>query len=161
MRITPLYDNLVIRPRVNSPVTKSGFLIPDIAKASNPFKFGEVLEVGTGRVNAEGKVVPLVCKAGDVVCYAKGAGTEIPMEHENGEEVVLLLPERYVMGIVHDLPTQTVIQGIDGRLLSMMPSSRAMPDSAAKNREDLERAERSGFVDPTEHPPDEPNNMTG
>ena len=161
MRITPLYDNLVIRPRVNSPVTKSGFLIPDIARSSSPFRYGEVIETGTGRVNAEGKVVPLVCKAGDVVCYARGAGTEIPLETETGEEVVLLLPERYVMGIVHDLPVQTVIQGLDGRLLAMTPSSRAMPDVAAKNREEAELAIRSGFVTAEELGEDEDNGMTG
>ena len=161
MRIQPLYDNLVIRPRVNSPVTKSGFLIPDIARSSSPFRYGEVIETGTGRVNAEGKVVPLVCKPGDVVCYAKGAGTEIPLETENSEEVVLLLPERYVMGIVHDLPVQTVIQGLDGRLLAMTPSSRAMPDVAAKNREEAELAIRSGFSTPDEIGEDEDNGMTG
>lgn len=160
MRIQPLYDNLVIRPRVNSPVTKSGFLIPDIARSSSPFRYGEVIETGTGRVNAEGKVVPLVCKAGDVVCYAKGAGTEIPLETEASSEVVLLLPERYVMGIVHDMPQQTLLTGLDGRLLTMQPTSRAMPDSAAKNREEIEIAERAGFAEPGEHT-DEPNGMTG
>ncbi len=160
MKLTPLYDQLIIRPRVNSPTTKSGFLIPDIARASHPFRYGEVLAVGGGRVNAEGATVPLQCQVGDVVCYAKGAGTEIPIEHESGEEVVLLLPERYVMAKVHDLPVQTLIAGVDGRLLAMMPTSRAMPDSAAKNREELEIAERAGFVDPTEHE-DQPNDHTG
>ena len=161
MKITPLYDNLVIRPRTNSPVTKAGFLIPEIARQSHPFRYGEVIAAGTGRVNAEGKTVPLVCKAGDVVCYAKGAGTEIPVEDENSSEVVLLLPERYVMGIVHDLPQQTMIQGLDGRLMSMVPTSRAMPDSAAKNREELEIAHRAGFTTEDEMGDDEPNGFTG
>ncbi len=160
MRIQPLHENIIVRPRANSSVTKSGFVIPEIAHGNSPFRYGECLDVGTGRVNAEGKTVPLAVKPGDVVCYAKGAGTEIPLETETSSEVVLLLPERYVMGIVHDMPQQTMLTGLDGRLLSMRPTSRAMPDSAARNREELEIAERAGFVDPTEHT-DDPNNMTG
>ncbi len=157
MRLEPLHENLIIRPRVNSDVSKGGLLIPDVAKQSEPYRFGECIAVGTGRVNAEGKNVPLVVKAGDVVAYAKGAGTEFPLDNE----VVLLLPERYVLAIAHDLPQETRISGTDGRLLSMMPSSRAMPDSAAKNREELELAARAGFVSPEDLGDDEDNGMTG
>lgn len=161
MRIQPLHSNLIIRPRANSDVSRGGITIPGIAKASYPFRFGEVLDVGTGRVNAEGKVIPLNVKAGDIVCYAKNAGTEIPLETETSSEIVVLLGEQYVLGIVHDLPQQTLIQGLDGRLLAMTPSSRAMPDVAAKNREEAELAIRSGFVTAEELGEDEDNGMTG
>lgn len=161
MRIQPLHSNLIIRPRANSDVSRGGIAIPGIAKASYPFRFGEVLEVGTGRVNAEGKVIPLNVKAGDIVCYAKGAGTEIPLETDTSSEIVVLLGEQYVLGIVHDLPQQTLIQGLDGRLLAMAPTSRAMPDSAAKMREEAEIAVRSGFATEDEIGDDEPNGLTG
>lgn len=155
MRLQPLHSNLIIRPRVNADTTDTGLLIPDIAKGNMPYRFGTVVDVGTGRVNAEGKTIPLVVKTGDVVAYAKGAGVEFPMDNE----VLLLLEEKYVLGIAHDLPVASLLTGIDGRLLKMAPLSRAMPDSAAKNREELERAERMGFSD--EVHTDEPNGFTG
>lgn len=161
MKIQPLHDQLLVRPRVISNTTRSGFLIPDVAKQSSPFRYGEVVAVGIGRTNAEGLTVPLQCKAGDCVAYAKGAGLEMPIETDTGEEVLVLLPEKFVLGIVTDLPMPTTITGVDGRLLAMMPTSRAMPDSAAKMREEAEIAVRAGFATDEEMGTDEPNGMTG
>jgi len=139
VRIQPLADQLLIKPILSGDTTRTGLLIPSIARGNAPYRFGDVVEVGTGRVNAQGVTVPLVVKQGDVVAYAKGAGLELPIETDTGESMMLLLPERYVLGIVHDYRRPTSIEGLDGRLLEMTPQSSAKPDVAYKNIDDLDR----------------------
>jgi co-chaperonin GroES (HSP10) len=160
MRIQPLHAQLLVRPHAAGSTTKGGLLVPSIAMNNAPYRYGDVVEVGRGRINANGINIPLQVEAGQVIAYAKNAGLEVPIETDDGEEVLTLIDEKFVLGIVHGLERPSILTGIDGRLLMMQPSSRAMPDSAAKNREELERAERMGFTDPTEHD-DEPNGMTG
>src|SRR5262245_13389821 len=128
MRIVPLHAQLLIRPVLQGDITRTGLLIPSIARGNAPYRFGDVVEAGPGRVNAQGTLVPLTCKPGDVVAYAKGAGLDIPIEIDDGEEMLVLLDERYVLGIVHDYRRPTSIMGADGRLLDMAPASRARPD---------------------------------
>lgn len=159
MRIQPLHAQVLVRPHSSGSTTKGGLLIPHIAMNNAPYRYGDVVEVGCGRTNAEGRNVPLQVQNGQVVAYAKGVGLEVPIDSDGGEEILVLLDEKYILGIVHGLKRESMISGVDGRLLSMQPSSRAMPDSAAKNREDLERGERLGFGDGATD--DEPNGMTG
>jgi chaperonin GroES len=159
LRLEPLHRQVLIVPISRGDTSKGGLLIPDIAKNSSPFRYGDVVAVGTGTRDAAGHVVPCIVKVGDVVMYAKGAGIEVPIEDERGERMCVLMDEKYIAGIAHDLPRVTAITGLDGRLMSMQPMSRAMPDSAAKNREELELAEQAGFADGGTQ--DEDNGMTG
>ena len=139
MRIQPLHANLLVRPILKGDLSRGGLIMPTIAAKNAPFRYADVVETGTGRVNAEGKTIPLTVKAGDVVAFAKGAGLELPIETDTGEEILLLLEERYVLGIVHGLKRPTAILGLDGHLLDMEPQSRGRPDVVYKNQDELDR----------------------
>ena len=84
-KLQPLADRVVIKPLPKEEVTKSGIVLPDTAK-EKPME-GKILAVGPGSKNDEGKVTPLDVKVGDIVIYAKYAGTEIK---EDGEELIIL-----------------------------------------------------------------------
>ncbi|HYZ92739.1 MAG TPA: co-chaperone GroES [Actinomycetota bacterium] len=84
-RIEPLEDRVVIRPLEGEEVTASGLVIPDTAKEKP--QEGEVLAVGPGRLDDNGKRVPMEVKDGDRVLYSKYAGTEVKID---GEEVLVV-----------------------------------------------------------------------
>jgi chaperonin GroES len=84
-KIKPLADRVLIKPLPKEEVTKSGIVLPDTAK-EKPME-GTIIAVGPGNKNEEGKIIPLDVKVGDIVVYAKYAGTEIK---EDGEELIIL-----------------------------------------------------------------------
>ena len=65
MTLKPIRDRILIKPEDKESVTASGIVIPDNA-AEKPLK-GKVLAVGTGKLNEDGTIVPLVIKEGDTV----------------------------------------------------------------------------------------------
>ena len=93
-KLTPLHDRIVIRRVEEAETTRGGIIIPDTAK-DKPQE-GEVISVGKGKSNDEGKVFPLDVKAGDRVLFGKYSGTEIKID---GEEY-LIMREEEVLGIV-------------------------------------------------------------
>ena len=94
MKIRPLYDRIVVK-RIEEKETKvGGLFIPDSAKEKP--QQGEVISVGKGKSNDEGKVFPLDVKAGDTVLFGKYSGTEIKLD---GEEF-LIMREEEVLGIL-------------------------------------------------------------
>jgi co-chaperonin GroES (HSP10) len=147
-RISPLHNNIVVRDHALGEVTKTGLLIPDIAKASTPYRYGTVVEVGPGRYAGDGHLIPCSPQIGDVIAYAKNSGVEFPLDDDNGDEQVLrLLNEQFVLGIMRDMPVVSQLTGIDGRLLRMNPISRAPSDIADEHLEQIERATRLGIID--------------
>jgi chaperonin GroES len=74
--------------------TSSGLYIPESAKEKP--QEGEVISVGKGKSNDEGKVFPLDVKAGDRVLFGKYSGTEIKLD---GDEF-LIMREEEVLGIL-------------------------------------------------------------
>ena len=76
--LKPLGDRIVIKVIEDTEQTSGGIFIPDSAK-EKPQK-GEVVAVGEGKLNDKGEREPMDVKAGDVVLYAKYAGTDIKME---------------------------------------------------------------------------------
>lgn len=156
MIISPLFDRVLVLPIPDGKISKGGLLLPDIAHRSNVFQYGDVIAVGPGRYAVDGRLVPCAIKVGDVVAYPRKAGTLIPVTNDEGDEVPhVLMREPDILGIVHGLARQTSITGLDGKLLSMVPTSKGLPDSVYQNREELEVAEREGFVEPGDFPPDE------
>ena len=126
----------------------SWLLIPQVAKASTPYRYAKVIEVGPGRYAADGHIVPCSCKVGDVVAFAKNQGVEFPLDDADGnEKVYRLLNEQYVLGIMKDLPQQSLLTGLDGRLLTMAPHSRAPSDGADRQLDAVARANREGIID--------------
>ena len=84
-KLVPLADKLVLRPIVQEEVLTSGIVIPDTAK-EKPNQ-GEIIAVGPGRRDEDGKIVPMDVAVGDRVLYAKYTGQEIKIENE--EYIVL------------------------------------------------------------------------
>jgi len=85
-------DRVLVKPlEEDEVVTRGGIILPDTAKEKP--QEGEVLAVGLGRVNDEGKRIPLDVKKGDRVLYAKYGGTEVKDE---GIEY-LILSERDIL----------------------------------------------------------------
>ena len=93
-KLTPLHDRIVVRRVEESETTRGGIIIPDTAK-DKPQE-GEVVSVGKGKINEDGKVFPLDVKAGDRILFGKYAGTEIKIE----DEEYLILREDEVLAIV-------------------------------------------------------------
>lgn len=160
MRLEPIYDRILVEPLSEGRVSAGGIAIPDVAAASRPYAYGEVIAAGGGRVNLEGRVAPLAVKVGDVVMFPRRAGMRIPMLDDDGtvqrtdagdERELLLMREPDVLAVVHDFPRATSIAGLDGRLLRMIPTSKGLPDSVYKNREEMDLAEKAGFAEPGDH----------
>ncbi len=76
--LKPLGDRIVIKVIEDTEQTSGGIFIPDSAK-EKPQK-GEVIAVGEGKMNDKGEREPMDVKAGDVVLYAKYAGTDIKID---------------------------------------------------------------------------------
>jgi chaperonin GroES len=85
VKLQPLADRLVVKPIAREEVTKGGIVLPDTAKEKP--QEGEVIAVGPGRVDDNGKRVPLDVKVGDIIMYAKYGGTEIKID---GQELMIL-----------------------------------------------------------------------
>jgi len=79
--LQPMADRLVVRPIEREEKTKGGIFLPDTAKEKP--QEGEVLAVGPGRLNDDGKRVAMDVKAGDIVVYSKYGGTEIKVDEED------------------------------------------------------------------------------
>jgi chaperonin GroES len=81
MKLKPLGDRLIVRAIEEEETTASGLVLPDTAK-EKPQK-GKVLAVGEGRLDDDGKRVPLDVAEGDEVLYSKYGGTEIKIDGED------------------------------------------------------------------------------
>ena len=93
-RFTPLHDRILVRRIEEVGTTRGGLIIPDSAK-DKPQE-GEVIAVGKGKVNDEGKVFPVSLKEGDRILFGKYSGTEIKLDGED----FLIMKEEEVLGVV-------------------------------------------------------------
>src|SRR5512140_1738765 len=93
-KLTPLHDRILVRRIEEGESVRGGIIIPDSAKEKP--QEGEVIAVGKGKVNEEGKVRPLDVKAGDRILFGKYSGTEIKLD---GEEFIIMREEE-VLGIL-------------------------------------------------------------
>ncbi|MGC2399823.1 MAG: co-chaperone GroES [Acidobacteriaceae bacterium] len=91
---TPLHDRILVRRIEEGESIRGGIIIPDTAKEKP--QEGEVISVGKGKSNDEGKVFPLDVKSGDRILFGKYSGTEIKID---GEEF-LIMREEEVLGIL-------------------------------------------------------------
>lgn len=119
-KFQPLFDRVVVRNCDENGKTRGGLFIPEIARGASPVARGEVLAIGTGRVNAEGKVLPLAVKVGDAVWYDRKAGQVIPWGDDDGEEVILLR-ELEILGVLTGLARDTGLIKDDGSPVLVRP----------------------------------------
>ncbi len=94
MKVKPLADRVLVKRIEEEEVRKGGIIIPDTAK-EKPQK-GEVIAVGPGRVDENGKRVPMEVKVGDKVIFSKYAGSEVKID---GEEY-LIMREDDILAII-------------------------------------------------------------
>ena len=95
MKPRPLHDRVIIKRLEEERKTASGIVIPDTA-AEKPDQ-GEVLAVGPGKKNEDGKLVPVDVKVGDKVLFGKYSGTTVRVE---GDEI-LVMREEDIMAVVN------------------------------------------------------------
>ena len=94
MKFRPLHDRVVVRRIEQEDKTSGGIIIPDTAK-EKPME-GEVIAVGPGGRDENGKLVPIDVKAGDRILFGKWSGTEVKID---GEEL-LIMKETDIMGVI-------------------------------------------------------------
>jgi len=95
MNIRPLYDRIVVKRLDNeAEKTAGGLFIPDSAKEKP--QEGEVVAVGQGKRNDEGKLIALDVKVGDRILFGKYSGSDIKMD---GQEY-LIMREDEVLGVI-------------------------------------------------------------
>jgi chaperonin GroES len=93
-KFRPLHDRVVVKRVDAEDKSKGGIIIPDTAKEKP--QQGEVVAVGAGGRDENGKLVPMDLKAGDRVLFGKWSGTEVKLE---GEEL-LIMKESDIMGVI-------------------------------------------------------------
>lgn len=94
VKLRPLNDRLVVEPQEKEEKTASGIVLPETAK-EKPQK-GTVLAAGPGRIDDDGKRIEMDVKIGDVVLYAKYAGTEVKID----DRKLLILRESDILAII-------------------------------------------------------------
>ena len=94
MKIRPLHDRILVKRVEEKELRKGGIIIPDTAKEKP--QEAKVIAVGNGKVNEDGKRIPLDVKAGDRVLFGKYSGSEVKIE----DEEYLILREEDILGIL-------------------------------------------------------------
>ncbi|GGG41167.1 co-chaperone GroES [Chelatococcus composti] len=94
MKFRPLHDRVVVRRLDSEEKTKGGIIIPDTAKEKP--QEGEVVAVGPGARDENGKLVPLDVKKGDRVLFGKWSGTEVKIDGQD----LLIMKESDIMGVI-------------------------------------------------------------
>jgi chaperonin GroES len=94
MKIRPLHDRVLVKRLEEERKTASGIVIPDTA-TEKPDQ-GEVLAVGPGKKDDNGKIIPMGLKVGDRVLFGKYAGQGVKVD---GEEL-LVMREDDIMGVI-------------------------------------------------------------
>ena len=94
MKFRPLHDRVLIKVLESEEKTAGGIIIPDTAKEKP--QEGEVVAVGPGAKNEEGKVAPMDVKIGDIVLFGKWSGTEVKIDNED----YLIMKESDIMGVL-------------------------------------------------------------
>jgi chaperonin GroES len=93
-KFRPLHDRVVVKRIDAEEKSKGGIIIPDTAK-EKPSQ-GEVIAVGPGGRDENGKIITPDVKAGDRVLFGKWSGTEVKLD---GEEL-LIMKESDIMGVL-------------------------------------------------------------
>ncbi len=93
-KLRPLHANVLLRRLESNAKTAGGIIIPDTAK-EKPAQ-AEVIAVGTGVRDENGKLQPLAVKDGDVVLFSKWSGAEVTIDGED----LLVVKESDILGIL-------------------------------------------------------------
>jgi chaperonin GroES len=94
-KVTPLGDRIVVKQTRQEETRASGLVIPDTAREKP--QLGVVIAVGPGRVDDNGKRVPVDVKVGDRVLYAKYSGQDVPRGVFGDEDDYMILKEADIL----------------------------------------------------------------
>ncbi|AYG94584.1 co-chaperone GroES [Brevundimonas sp. NPDC003935] len=94
MAFRPLGDRVLVKRVEEESKTKGGIIIPDTAKEKP--QEGEVVAVGPGVRDEDGKHVALELKAGDRILFGKWSGTEVKIDGED----LIIMKESDVLGVL-------------------------------------------------------------
>jgi chaperonin GroES len=94
MKIRPLHDRVIVKRIEEERKSAGGIVIPDTA-AEKPDQ-GEVVAVGKGKKDDQGKLIPLDVKVGDKILFGKYSGQTVKVK---GEEL-LVMREEDIMGVI-------------------------------------------------------------
>ena len=92
--VRPLHDRLLVRRVEEKETVKGGIIIPDTAKEKP--QQAEVIAVGPGKFNDEGKRTPVDVKQGDKILIGKYSGSEIRIDDED----YVILREDEILAVV-------------------------------------------------------------
>ncbi len=92
--IKPLGDRVLVKPLEEKEISKGGIIIPDAAKEKP--QEAEVLALGTGKRDDEGKLIEFTVKVGDKVLVSNYGGTEVKVEGES----YTIMREDDILGII-------------------------------------------------------------
>jgi chaperonin GroES len=94
MSFRPLGDRVLVRRVEEEAKTKGGIIIPDTAKEKP--QEGEVVSVGPGARDEDGKRIPMDVKAGDRILFGKWSGTEVKIDGED----LIIMKESDILGLL-------------------------------------------------------------
>ena len=94
MKIQPLADRIMVKVLEAKEVSRGGIVLPDSAKEKP--QEAEVVALGTGKKDEDGKRIPFEVKVGDMVLVSKYGGTEVKI----GDEKFSLLREDDILGVI-------------------------------------------------------------
>jgi chaperonin GroES len=81
MQIKPLSDHILIEPVKEEEKTKAGIFLPETASKEKSEE-GKVVAIGPGKMNDEGKIIPMSIKPGDRVLFTKYGPNEIKIDNK-------------------------------------------------------------------------------
>ena len=94
MKVRPLHDRILVERLEEKESKRGGIIIPDTAKEKP--QEGKVVAVGNGKVNDDGKKVPLDVKAGDKILFGKYSGSEVKID----DKEFLIMREEDILAIL-------------------------------------------------------------
>ena len=94
INVRPLADRVLVHPLEEKETKKGGIIIPDTAKEKP--QEGEVVALGTGKLDENWKKIEFTVKKGDKVLISKYGGTEIKVDGTN----YLIMREDDILGII-------------------------------------------------------------
>jgi len=94
MKLIPLEDRVVVKPQEAESKTAGGIVLPDTAK-EKPLT-GKVIAAGPGKLDDDGKRIPMSVKKNDVVLFGKYSGSEVELDGEDYK----ILRESEILGVI-------------------------------------------------------------
>ena len=94
MKIRPLHDHILVEREEEKAVKKGSIIIPDTAKEKP--QEGKVIAVGSGKMNEDGKRIPLDVKAHNRILFGKYSGSEVKVD----DQEYLIMKEDDVLAVI-------------------------------------------------------------